>query len=58
MQLSYRGINYNQEPIVIDSHQVKATGKYRGKNIELHKFNNIRLQNRHNPMTYRGVSYN
>ncbi len=57
MKLSYRGINYNQNPVLLNSNQVKAVGKYRGKNIELHKFSNIELQQHRNSMTYRGVAY-
>lgn len=57
MKLSYRGINYNQNSVLVNGDRVKAVGKYRGRNIELHKFNNIALQQHLNSMTYRGVAY-
>ena len=57
MKLSYRGINYHQNPVLVNSNEFKTIGKYRGKYIELHKFNNIALQKHCNHLTYRGVSY-
>ena len=57
MKLLYRGINHSQDSVFLSSNQVKAVGKYRGKNVELHRFSNILLQQHPNPMTYRGVTY-
>ncbi len=57
MQLSYRGINYNQNPVSIKSNLIKTVGKYRGRRIQLHIFNNIGLQSHPIALTYRGFVY-
>ncbi len=57
MKLSYRGLHYAQNPVLVNSNQVKAIGKYRGANVEIHKFNNIARQQHRNLMTYRGIAH-
>ncbi|HHP7231254.1 MAG TPA: DUF4278 domain-containing protein [Xenococcaceae cyanobacterium] len=57
MKLSYRGIDYHQNPVVVSSNQFKAFGKYRGATVELHKSSSIALNQHRNPLTYRGAIY-
>ncbi len=57
MKLSYRGIQYSQEPTVVNVHYGSVAGKYRGAAWQVHNLAQIPLKNSHPNLTYRGVSY-
>ncbi len=57
MKLSYRGIEYNQEPTVVNVHYGSVTGKYRGATWQAHNLDKIPVKQSHPHLTYRGVSY-
>ncbi len=58
MKLSYRGVSYDYEPLVVETTAGEAGGKYRGRDW---RFRNLKkppvLQPTVN-LTYRGVKYN
>ena len=58
MKLSYRGVSYDYEPLVVETTAGEAGGKYRGRDW---RFRNLKkppvLQPPAN-LTYRGVKYN
>lgn len=58
MKLSYRGIQYNQEPTAVNVHYGNVAGKYRGANWQAHNLNKISVKQSHPHLTYRGVNYN
>lgn len=58
MKLSYRGIQYNQESTVVNVHDGRVAGKYRGANWQTHELDQVPAKQSHpRLMTYRGVSY-
>ena len=58
MKLSYRGIQYNQEPTVVNVHSGRVAGKYRGANWQAHNLDKVPVKQPNPHLTYRGVSYN
>ena len=57
MKLSYRGIQYNQEPTAVNVHSGRVVGKYRGADWQAHNLDRVPVRQSHPHLTYRGVSY-
>jgi hypothetical protein len=58
MNLSYRGIKYNQEPLVLDMMEGEQIGRYRGQTLKYRYPKHINhLQPRNLQYKYRGVAY-
>ncbi|MGB5596962.1 MAG: DUF4278 domain-containing protein [Crocosphaera sp.] len=57
MKLSFRGISYNHDPVILETTNTEVEGTYRG----LHWKNSPYTQSSHSrclkSMTYRGIHY-
>ena len=58
MQLSYRGIQYNQPSATVEAKAGMTFGKYRGKYYQISNFDNLSVKQSHSRRIYRGISYN
>ena len=58
MQLSYRGIQYNQPSIAVDVKAGTTFAKYRGQYYQISNFDNLFAKKPHSRRIYRGISYN
>ena len=57
MQLSYRGIQYNQQSVSLKAEVTKTKGHYRGGDYQICRISGTRAKSNNLPRTYRGVNY-
>jgi Domain of unknown function (DUF4278) len=57
MKLTYRGINYEYEPVVIETESTEVAGKFRGRDWRFRNLKKSPVIMPTNGLTYRGVSY-
>ena len=57
MQLSYRGIQYNQQSVSLKAEVTKTKGHYRGGDYQICRISGTRAKSNNIPRTYRGVNY-
>ena len=57
MQLSYRGIHFDQDPAVVEAKEGKTIGKYRGSELHAHTPKKRLNVVHHKNLKYRGASY-
>ena len=55
MKLSYRGINYEYNPIMIEPTEMFVNGKYRGNRSNVSLFNQVSFKRPLTNMIYRGA---
>jgi hypothetical protein len=57
MKLSYRGVNYEYQPLTLEVTEGEILGKYRGVNWRCHTLNEIPIPQPDRVLKYRGVAY-
>lgn len=57
MQLLFRGISYNHEPMNIETSNTEVEGTYRGLHWKNHPYGKLRHGHDLKQMIYRGIHY-
>ncbi|WP_421658783.1 DUF4278 domain-containing protein [Leptothermofonsia sp. ETS-13] len=57
MKLSYRGVNYEYQPLTLEVTENEILGKYRGVNWRCHTLNEMPVPQADRVLKYRGVAY-
>ncbi|MEA5533780.1 DUF4278 domain-containing protein [Crocosphaera sp. XPORK-15E] len=57
MKLSFRGIPYNHEPVILEPGDVEVEGTYRGVHWTNHPYEKSRHRHVIKDMIYRGIHY-
>ena len=58
MELMYRGVSYDYDPLVVETTVAEVGGKYRGQDWKLCNFKKPPLLQPKVNLAYRGVQYN
>ena len=58
MELCYRGVSYDYEPLVMETTVCQVGGKYRGQDWQLCNLKKPPVLEPKDNLTYRGVNYN
>lgn len=57
MALSYRGIQYNQQPVSLKAEVTQTRGHYRGGDYQINHISSSRIKSNKLNRTYRGIDY-
>ena len=57
MTLSYRGIQYNQQPVSLKAEITQTRGHYRGGDYQINHISSSRIKSNKLNRTYRGIDY-
>jgi predicted thioesterase len=58
MKLTYRGLNYNYQPVSTDIDAQEMAGKYRGKAVTFRSLKQSPVHEETHDLIYRGVHFN